>query len=831
MQKRAILRLSILILFFCGLMESIAQEKLPFKGFKGGLQIAKDKNNLPNRYAENIFYTLSKNRNVFFLEHKIPKTETPISAADLSVNAITNAHAVFPNANGANVSVSIKELLFNVNDIDYSERVSLNGNEANTLDQHATAMATIVGGNGNSGPKGLGVAPNTQLSSSSFLELLPDDSQQLITDGIFVQNHSYGVSIENFYGDEASAYDEQIFVLQDMVHVFSVGNSGTEVAVDGPYANLENFATLTGNFKQAKNVITVGATDALDNISERSSKGPSFDGRVKPDLVAYAPGGTSDAAALVSGTVASIQDLYFKKNGAIPSYPLVKSSLIAGTEDAGVSNIDYESGYGKLNAKNSLQIIDNGQFFEGTMAANGQTNNSITVPENTKSLKIALSWLDTESIAGSTDLLNNDLDLVVNGPNSNEYLPWILSSSANADSLKRQALRGIDNLNTLEFITIENPFPGTYGINISADSENTTEVPYAVSYSLENSGIFEWQFPLANETLSNLGLPVLRWKNTTALNVGSLSYRVEGGEWVLISNAIDLNNQLYQWEIPELNEVVELQMVSGTQVYTSDKFFVSQEIIPQVEYNCADEVGISWESVSNAIAYEVKTYTNNSLQVIATVSEPFFVNQKAENGSVYFSVTPIFNDGKGLRSNTINIEDSGVQCYFRGFIALLNDDNEVDLALSLSTGINIERIDFVKTIAGQDFIINSYSDRFEDLVVTDTDSILVPGNNRYRAEIILTNGNIVQTDEVELFIPDKNELILFPNPVENGFDLNFTSQGSKFQILDMTGKVIVQDSVLSIQDFIGINLSAGIYIFHVVDENNKTIAAKKLIVK
>ncbi|MFD2587514.1 S8 family peptidase [Croceitalea marina] len=831
MQKRAILRLSILILFFCGLMESISQEKLPFKGFKGGLQIAKDKYNLPNRYAENIFYTLSKNRNVFFLEHKIPKTETPISAADLSVNAITNAHAVFPNANGANVSVSIKELLFNVNDIDYSERVSLNGNEANTLDQHATAMATIVGGNGNSGPKGLGVAPNTQLSSSSFLKLLPDDSQQLITDGIFVQNHSYGVSIENFYGDEASAYDEQIFVLQDMVHVFSVGNSGTEVAVDGPYANLESFATLTGNFKQAKNVITVGATDALDNISERSSKGPSFDGRVKPDLVAYAPGGTSDAAALVSGTVASIQDLYFKKNGAIPSYPLVKSSLIAGTEDAGVSNIDYESGYGKLNAKNSLQIIDNGQFFEGTMAANGQTNNSITVPENTKSLKIALSWLDTESIAGSTDLLNNDLDLVVNGPNSNEYLPWILSSSANADSLKRQALRGIDNLNTLEFITIENPFPGTYGINISADSENTTEVPYAVSYSLENSGIFEWQFPLKNETLSNLGLPVLRWKNTTALNVGSLSYRVEGGEWVLISNTIDLNNQLYQWEIPELNEVVELQMVSGTQVYTSDKFFVSQEIIPQVEYNCPDEVGISWESVSNAIAYEVKTYTNNSLQVIATVSEPFFVNQKAENGSVYFSVTPIFNDGKGLRSNTINIEDSGVQCYFRGFIALLNDDNEVDLALSLSTGINIERIDFVKTIAGQDFIINSYSDGFEDLVVTDTDSILVPGNNRYRAEIILANGNIVQTDEVELFIPDKNELILFPNPIENGFDLNFTSQGSKFQILDMTGKVIVQDSVLSIQDFIGINLSAGIYIFHMVDENNKTIAAKKLIVK
>jgi hypothetical protein len=59
------------------------------------------------------------------------------------------------------------------------------------------------------------------------------------------------------------------------------------------------FANLTGNFKMAKNVLTIAAIDSTDEIPDLSSAGPVYDGRLAPQLTAPGPNGTSDAAAFV----------------------------------------------------------------------------------------------------------------------------------------------------------------------------------------------------------------------------------------------------------------------------------------------------------------------------------------------------------------------------------------------------------------------------------------------------------------------------------------------------------------------------------------------------
>ncbi|WP_040574034.1 S8 family serine peptidase [Pontibacter sp. BAB1700] len=99
------------------------------------------------------------------------------------------------------------------------------------------------------------------IAHSSFEELFPDKSETLLTQGISVQNHSYGVGVENYYGLEAQAYDQQSYQHPELLHVFSSGNSGDKSETSGTYANLPGIANLTGQFKTSKNTLSVGALD------------------------------------------------------------------------------------------------------------------------------------------------------------------------------------------------------------------------------------------------------------------------------------------------------------------------------------------------------------------------------------------------------------------------------------------------------------------------------------------------------------------------------------------------------------------------------------------
>jgi uncharacterized protein (TIGR03437 family) len=118
--------------------------------------------------------------------------------------------------------------------------------------------------------------PSRQLPGIDFI------SQMLIHDqayrsGVRVHNNSYGLAPPVRYDAEAADIDDVMWRLRDYTIFFSAGN-------DGPDPN-----TL-GN--AAKNNILVGATGSptsngrIDRLDSRSSRGPTLDGRIKPDIVA-----------------------------------------------------------------------------------------------------------------------------------------------------------------------------------------------------------------------------------------------------------------------------------------------------------------------------------------------------------------------------------------------------------------------------------------------------------------------------------------------------------------------------------------------------------------
>jgi subtilisin family serine protease len=107
----------------------------------------------------------------------------------------------------------------------------------------------------------------------------------------------------------------------------------------------------------AREVITVGAVDRLDNIAVFSSRGPTLDGRVKPDIVApgvlilaakngggYATlSGTSMATPHISGVVAL---LLSQKSGLSPEQ--IKNVLMGTAKD--LSENENTQGSGRVQA-------------------------------------------------------------------------------------------------------------------------------------------------------------------------------------------------------------------------------------------------------------------------------------------------------------------------------------------------------------------------------------------------------------------------------------------------------------------------------------------------
>jgi subtilisin family serine protease len=164
----------------------------------------------------------------------------------------------------------------------------------------------------------------------------------------------------------------------------------------------------------AKNVITVGAIDNNENIPPQSSAGPLYDGRLAPQLIALGPNGTSDAAAVVSGTIAVIQQVYADSNYyLLPPASLVRALLYNTAEDVYSAGIDYKTGFGLLNSYAAIRSLQKKEYDSGTVKQDQSWTKTISVAARAAQLKVTLAWTDTAAAANNNKALINDLDIQV----------------------------------------------------------------------------------------------------------------------------------------------------------------------------------------------------------------------------------------------------------------------------------------------------------------------------------------------------------------------------------------------------------------------------------
>jgi subtilisin family serine protease len=252
-----------------------------------------------------------------------------------------------------------------------------------------------------------------------------------------------------------------------LLHVIAAGNDGNISC--SPYP--AKYGTVKSGWQCAKNVLTIGALNTVDyTIAPFSSRGPLKDGRIKPELIAggvlvtsTAPNdsyglnsGTSMATPVVTGALSLVYERYRQLHGgANPKSSLIKTLACNTAEDLGNAGPDYTYGFGMLNTRSAVDAMEANRYIVNNVSNGGNAAHTITVPANTRQLKIMLYWADTTAVTNAAIALVNDLDLTVTEPGAVLHYPLVLNPlPANVGDV---AVEGLDHINNIEQVVIDNP--------------------------------------------------------------------------------------------------------------------------------------------------------------------------------------------------------------------------------------------------------------------------------------------------------------------------------------------------------------------------------------
>lgn len=775
---------------------------------------------------------------VFADKFEKPHEESIIKGYDRSFHGINYIDHTYPFANGKNILVGIKERSPDKTDIDLQKRVKASPLASPEITRHATEISTLIGGAGNSDYNGRGIANGCYFLPSSFDNLFADELAILEQNKVTVQNHSYGTIIQNFYGAEAVSYDVQTWTNKNIVHVFSAGNSGESSASSGKYV-IEGYANTTANFKAAKNIILAGAIDKNGNISNASSSGPLYDGRLAPHLVALGPNGTSDAAALVSGTVAVMQQSFADiHNGLIPPAPLIKAILFNTADDIHKPGIDYKSGFGILNSKKAVESIINNKYYEGNCTLNQPWEKEINITHQTKELKITLSWNDSAAAVNNQMALINDLDLEIEDMNSHKiYLPWSLSTFPHKDSLEKSPSRKRDSLNTSEQVSIANP-SGRYKLKVKGHSLPSKNLSFFVAVNADTVNTFLFTSPIHSSDISNKGdsLDIKWYVSAQADETGVLYYSTDqGNTWNPIENKVRLIKGQYRWKTRDTSSTLMFRMQTPFGDFFSNSILVEKPISLRLEYHCPDSLKITWSPYIYAIGYKLYALSDSPyIKHLMTVSDTFIVMKKNNFPYKVIAIEPVLSVNiPPRRSEAFQIQNQRTFCYFNTFYFTSVDGNKADLILELSTLDNIDAVVFEQVSINGSLIKEIIKlTNLKSKKISALTEELSSGITYFRCRIILKNGGLSYTEMISTITSGKNNLLLFPNPIIKGAKLQYAlRQGLNpdinFELFDLTGKIILE--LKSISNHLDLNeIGPGLFIYRVSSIDRTQIAVGKI---
>ncbi len=426
--------------------------------------------------------------------------------------------------------------------------------------------------------------------------------------GAKIHNNSWGSNVEGMYSSDSMILDQFVWDNPDFSVLVAGGNDGVDADSDGLVDLYSMGAPAT-----AKNAITVGASEnnqsafnafswsgyvspigtdsPADNpagLAPFSSRGPTLDGRYKPDIVApgtfiastrssmssstgWFPidddymynGGTSMATPIAAGGTAIIRQYFEDNENITPSAALIKASLVNGTvdispgqygtgatqeiPDARPNNV---AGWGRIDIEQSIfptapRVMTYTDETTGLDTSETHTYNYY-IDSSDQPFNITLNWSDYPGALTSNGSLVNDLDLKLEKPDGSFVYP--------NNPIKHGGLQHlfyddwVIGLFSTSSISVAVRFtPTSYPVNLQSTvvylRSSTNSYPKIYNWYIYTSGsdaTGPTSTPVAQGTIS------AQREGWHALDLSGLGIEITGGDFfIALNNGGDTDARLY----------------------------------------------------------------------------------------------------------------------------------------------------------------------------------------------------------------------------------------------------------------------------------------------
>ena len=557
--------------------------------------------------------------------------------------------------NGVVVGVGEGDLV--TNHVDYQNRLTEN-TQSTVVSDHKSHVTGTIAGNGNIDPKAKGMAPRATVIADDAFVIIDNGSAYFQNTGMVLVNHSWRFDVHGIYDDFSRKIDEQNYNTPGIINVVAAANSGPD------------FRTVGDAHIAAKNSLTVGAVMPNDDIAAFSSRGPTADGRIKPEIVSVGTdvysttpdntyqGGWAGTSMSTPGTVGSLT-LFTERykqlhNNATPYTGIIKAIACNTADDLGNTGPDFTYGFGKINVRRALEALEANRYVKSTVNAGASNTHTITVPANIQELKVLLYWIDKAGNVQSAQALVNDLNLRVT--NGTTYLPWILNPAVGSEG--NTATKGIDHLNNIEQVSVTNPAAGAYTVTVDGSEIALGAQDYVVSYEFVKKEIL-LSYPLGGESILPGQSVYLRW-DAAGTNAFNLDYSSNNGaSWTSIATAVAASSRAYLWTTPNINGSVLVRVSDGTKTAVSG----AVNFIAVPTSLAVSNTTFSWAPSENATSYNVYLLksADKEIQFVANTINSFYTFTNLTVGASYWiSVSAKTATAESDRAYAINFIPTAV---------------------------------------------------------------------------------------------------------------------------------------------------------------------------
>jgi len=575
---------------------------------------------------------------------------------------------------GSGVKVMVRDDGFVGPHIDFQGRIT--NDTYNNIGDHGDGVAGILTGAGNLDPLIEGMAPGAELYVINYQPDFLDNTLDYHTQqGVVITNSSYSNGCNVGYTIEAQVVDKQLWENRELLHVFSAGNSNN---VDCGYGAGTQWGNVTGGHKIAKNCLTVANLRLDGTLEASSSRGPTKDRRMKPEISARGTnelstgpdqgtqvfGGTSAAAPGVAGVCALLYQGYKQlNNGKNPESALIKAAIMNTATDIGTPGPDYQFGFGVINAYRAYKLLEQKNYRKDILRHGQQLEIKFTVPSDRQLAKFMIYWPEEQASLMSPKALINDVDMLVKSPTGTIIKPLVLNPSPNPTSLAAGAFPGIDTLNNFEQVSITAPEPGEYTLTITGKFIPSNQVELFTLFEIEEKAL-RLTYPIGGEQFSITETSQIHF---TAYGTDSILISLStnaGKDWTRLSSKT-AGSRLADFFIPNnvSSDSCLIEIQQGTQFARSGFFTITAGVLGfKVSRYCINEMELSWAR-SSKDSFKIFQLGNKYMDPIAITQD---VNITLPNADPriqkWFSVAGYQGSSLSRRELAIVTPDTLVGC-------------------------------------------------------------------------------------------------------------------------------------------------------------------------